>query len=402
MSIKLGNTDVNKMYLGNTDVNKMYLGDNVIFENILNPRPSLLNSYNQESNTLDVTVTATPTSGNYLIAQLALGNYSSDPVAPVGWTKIHETVNGFGAHAFFVKKSDGTETSIVFSKTGGSGQIFMASIHEFKNVSNVAFYEDLQVSGRAQGTSIGIPSLTSNNSFSLAVSFVTALNINNVDDSITTPPSDYHISSQYSSSLGQGAWNIALTQECEDVTLVSDNITFSESVIHSTLNMVLNPITVNNLYPYSNAVGDDADSYDDWNWTSSISVVSVASTDPVLGDNYAIRLEARNDGLTSSSTSHVVTGLTQDQEYKAIIRCRAMVTGGNTSNVFFNWNNVTNTTYNGTIIGTEWEEVEILFTPTNSTSFTLKAYPFFNSSGSLAGDFLEISSIVIEKNVFPE
>lgn len=153
-----------------------------------------------------------------------------------------------------------------------------------------------------------------------------------------------------------------------------------------------------NLYPYSNAAGDDTNSYDQWNWTSSISVASVASTDLGLGDNYAIRLEARNDGLSSSSLSHVITGLAQGKEYKANIRCRALVTGGNTSNVFFNWNNVTNATYNETIIGTAWEEVEILFTPTNSTSFTLKAYPFFNSSGSLTGDFLEISSIIITEN----
>ncbi|MCT4629772.1 hypothetical protein [Winogradskyella sp.] len=158
-------------------------------------------------------------------------------------------------------------------------------------------------------------------------------------------------------------------------------------------------LSLNNLYSYSNAIGDDTDSYNQWNWTSSISVNTVASTDTTLGDDFAIRLQARKDGLTSSSISHVITGLTQGIEHKAIIRCRASITGGNTSNVFFNWGNVTNTTYNESIIGTSWEEVEIVFTPTDPASFTLKMYPFYNSGGSsLTGDFLEISSIIIEES----
>ena len=239
MGVKLGNTDINKLYLGNEDVDKIYLGGNLIFNTISDVRPSIVNSYNAVSNTNDVTVTAMPMSGNYLVAQLALGNFSSSPTAPVGWTKVHETTNSFGAHAFFVKESDGTETSITFSKSGGNGQILMASIHEFSNVNDATPYEDLQGGARTQRATIDIPSLTSTNTFSLAVSFITALNINDVDDNLTSGASDYSISNEYSSNMGQGAWNLLLLQDCEDVVLPSDSISFSQSAVYSTLSFVL-------------------------------------------------------------------------------------------------------------------------------------------------------------------
>ena len=33
MSLKLGNTDINKLYLGNTEIQKAYLGNNLVFDN---------------------------------------------------------------------------------------------------------------------------------------------------------------------------------------------------------------------------------------------------------------------------------------------------------------------------------------------------------------------------------
>ena len=271
----------------------------------------------------------------------------------------------------------------------------MDDIHEFSNINNTSFYENLQGSVRSQSSTISIPSITSTNSNSLAISLISTLSINEVDDSISSLPSNYDISDQYSSNSGQGAWNILLTQECEEETLSSDTISFTDSGIYSVLSMVLNP-PAQNYYTYSNAAGDDTDTTTGWPTTSTFFVNSVASTDNNLGDNYAIQIETRNDGSPTASLIHDISGLMVGQTYKMIVRCKNTVAEGNASSVFFNWNNVSSTTYNGNVIGTDWEEVEILFTAEAHT-IGMKIYPHYNSTERTTGDLLEISLIKIEE-----
>lgn len=200
-------------------------------------RPHLLDSYNNSSTTLSVTVTATPTNGNYLFAQLTVGNFNSSAITtPAGWNLLYETVNSFGRQVYFVKQSDGSETSVTFSKTDGNGQIFIASIHEFENVSG---YESLVTTGRTSSTLENIGSVTSTSDNSLAIFMISLNNINNSDDSITVNPSDYAIQSSYSGGLD--GWNILATQEVESGVINSDSITFSASAVKSSVTLVLNP-----------------------------------------------------------------------------------------------------------------------------------------------------------------
>ena len=146
--------------------------------------------------------------------------------------------------------------------------------------------------------------------------------------------------------------------------------------------------TLTNYYVHSDAVGDDTDSRSGWS-NSQLTITSVPSTDLFISDSYAIRLELKADNDTNESRT--VTNLTVGQPYKAIIRCRQPQ---GSSNVFFNWGNVTSVTYNNSVIGPNWEEVEILFTPTN-TSIGLNVY--IGTGTNLTGDVVEISSIIINE-----
>jgi len=238
-------TNALSLYAREDNTYHLHRGDSTIVSVYTPPsgslRPSWVDTYNGVSTTLTTTVTATPTSGNYLVAKISAGDFSTIDAPPAGWTELHRVNNSFGTFAFFVKESDGSETSVDFTKTGGNGRIFLATIDEFENVSDATAYESLQTGSRLENTTATIQSVTSTNANSLAVSFLAMEDINNIDDSITANPSNYSIIDEFSSNLDSGAWHILLSQNIEVETLASDSIIFDHSAVHVVMTLVLNP-----------------------------------------------------------------------------------------------------------------------------------------------------------------
>ena len=62
MSLKLGNTTINKLYLGSTEINKVYLGSDLVYTGIQLPLANLVTYFKLNGNTNDATGTVTPSS----------------------------------------------------------------------------------------------------------------------------------------------------------------------------------------------------------------------------------------------------------------------------------------------------------------------------------------------------
>jgi hypothetical protein len=154
-----------------------------------------------------------------------------------------------------------------------------------------------------------------------------------------------------------------------------------------------------NLYSYTNAVSDDdINSNANWSDTSIFFAKSMVSTS--VGSSYSIGIESRSTSTTNtSSLSHTLPTLSIGTKYVATITYKNTAVNVPVQNPFFNWNNVSGTTYPTTFSNGNWVQVDVLFTPT-STNPTMRIYPHWNNSGGRTlGDVLEISNITIVENL---
>ncbi len=145
-----------------------------------------------------------------------------------------------------------------------------------------------------------------------------------------------------------------------------------------------------NEYTGTDAVGDDSNGVGNWAHQSGVTVNSVASTDLVLGDSYALEFKTTVGNAYKQAYIDLV-GLPA-VPLTATFRTRRLVGDG----FIVNWSNVTSATYNVDYgsNGTDWFEGTVTFTPTGNVR--IKVYA--SGDTGLSGSTIEISSLIITVN----
>lgn len=394
-----------KTYLNGTE-NKIYLGNTLVYDTVeatYDPVTFVGSTQASDLTTNPLTLVLPP----HQIDDFAIIYGRTDDDAPIlsfdtdlGWTLLDNQKTTIGRdsnnYVWYKKFESASETNPIINISVSAEH--SATLHIFRNVDTLTPFDTIgkfkteTVAAQCTGfQNLPITTLSKN-------SCILLLSAHNGDDiTSVVPPTGYSIGESMtgasfinmqqeiaylldSDSIGlktPGAWGTTFSAETGDNTKYTIALKSASSPPHN----VTNYFSI-----YDNAAGDDSNSINGW-VGSNITTTSILSTDTFLGDNYAVRMEL-DVALTQKKTFYL-TNLEVGEEYIAKIRCK-----GNTSNVFYNWTNVSNASYPTGLISLEWKEVEVRFT-VDSLDCRIQAY--IGDTSETIGDWLEISSIIINK-----
>ena len=185
MTIKLGSTDINKVFLGSTEIKKIYLGSTLIFDTTGGGTPTTAFSLGENgrvyANPADLTFTA-PTEGSLLIAVMGSRTGTAHSGHDItddnsgSWSKIlgedQELGDSSNRHAMSVwwRVATATDASGDFDITADTGVSESTHLSVFEVVPNGDYSWSLEESASANSGTGTWESLGSGNTASVSTS----------------------------------------------------------------------------------------------------------------------------------------------------------------------------------------------------------------------------------------